>query len=154
LLFLPPLRGKARIGGMNRLRTRARELRNNATDAERALWRQLRLWQLEGYKFRRQQPLGRFIVDFVCLEKRVVIELDGGQHAEQKEYDAERDAWLRAEGFRVLRFWNNEVLKSIEVIKEEILKTLKSTPYLNPPPQGGRRKTGKATVKMVVGICK
>ena len=139
---------------MNRLRTRARELRNNATDAERALWRQLRLWQLEGYKFRRQQPLGRFIVDFVCLEKRVVIELDGGQHAEQKEYDAERDAWLRAEGFRVLRFWNNEVLKSIEVIKEEILKTLKSTPYLNPPPQGGRGKTGKATVKMVVGICK
>ena len=139
---------------MNRLRTRARELRNNATDAERALWRQLRLWQLEGYKFRRQQPLGRFIVDFVCLEKRVVIELDGGQHAEQKEYDAERDAWLRAEGFRVLRFWNNEVLKSIEVIKEEILKAVKNTPYLNPPPQGGRRKTRKATVKMVVGICK
>jgi very-short-patch-repair endonuclease len=139
---------------MNRLRTRARELRNNATDAERALWRQLRLWQLEGYKFRRQQPLGRFIVDFVCLEKRVVIELDGGQHAEQKEYDAERDAWLQAEGFKVLRFWNNEVLKSIEVIKEEILKTLNNSPYLFPPPQGGRRKTGKATAKMVVGICK
>jgi very-short-patch-repair endonuclease len=139
---------------MNRLRTRARELRNNATDAERALWRQLRLWQLEGFKFRRQQPLGRFIVDFVCLEKRVVIELDGGQHAEQKEYDAERDAWLRAEGFKVLRFWNNEVLKSIEVIKEEILKTLNNTPYLSPPPQGGRRKTGKAAVKTVVGVCK
>jgi len=139
---------------MKQIRLRARALRNNPTDAERAIWRQLRLWQLEGYKFRRQQPLGRFIVDFVCLEKRVVIELDGGQHAEQKEYDTERDAWLRAEGFKVLRFWNNEVLKSIEVIKEEILKTLKSTPYLNPPPQGGRRKTGKATVKMVVGICK
>ncbi len=131
---------------MNRLRTRARELRNNATDAERALWHQLRLWQLEGYKFRRQQPLGRFIVDFVCLEKRVVIELDGGQHAE-------RDAWLRAEGFEVLRFWNNEVLKSIEGIKEEILKTLKNTPYLNPPPQGGRRKTGRP-LKTVVGVCK
>jgi very-short-patch-repair endonuclease len=98
------------------------------------------LWQLEGYKFRRQQPLGRFIVDFACLEKRVVIELDGGQHAEQKEYDAERDAWLRAEGFKVLRFWNNEVLKSIEVIKDEILKTLKNTPFLNPSPQGGRKK--------------
>ena len=69
---------------MNRLRTRARELRNNATDAERALWRQLRLWQLEGYKFRRQQPLGRFIVDFVCLEKRVVIELDGANTPSKK----------------------------------------------------------------------
>jgi len=139
---------------MNGLSKRARDLRNNPTEAERALWKQLRLWQLDGYKFRRQQPLGRYIVDFVCFEKKLVVELDGGQHAEQKEYDAKRDTWLRAEGFRVLRFWNNEVLKSIEVIKDEILKTLKNTPYLNPPPQGGRRKTGKVNAKMFAGMCK
>ena len=139
---------------MNRIRLRARALRKNPTDVEKLLWRQLRMWQLEGHKFRRQQPIGKYIVDFVCFEKRVIVEVDGGQHAEQKEYDAERDAWLRAEGFKVLRFWNNEVLKSIEVIKDEILKTLNNTPYLSPPPQGGRRKTGKAAVKTVVGVCK
>jgi hypothetical protein len=70
--FLSPLRGKVRIGSMDRIRTRARELRNNPTDAERVLWGHLRFWQLDGCKFRRQQPLGRYIVDFVCLEKRVV----------------------------------------------------------------------------------
>jgi very-short-patch-repair endonuclease len=129
---------------MNRLRTRARELRNNPTDAERVLWRQLRFWQLDGYKFRRQQPLGRYVVDFVCLEKRVVVEVDGGQHAEQVALDAERDRWLRDEGFVVLRFWNNDVLKNIDGVKEQVYKTLKSTPYLNPSPQGGRRKRGRA----------
>lgn len=78
---------------MSTLRTRARAMRNNPTDAERVLWRQLRLWQLGGYKFRRQQPLGRYIVDFVCLEKRVIIEVDGGQHAQTPE-DEERDTWF------------------------------------------------------------
>ena len=76
---------------MNILRARARALRNDPTDAEKLLWRQLRLWQLGGYKFRRQQLLGRYIVDFVCLEKRVVIEVDGGQHAEQAADDRQRD---------------------------------------------------------------
>ena len=128
---------------MNRTRTRARELRNNPTDAERVLWGQLRLWQLDGYKFRRQQPLGRYIVDFVCLEKRVVIEVDGGQHAQQATLDAERDNWLRDEGFVVLRFWNHDVLKNIDVVKEQVYKTLQSTPYLNPSPQGGRRKKAR-----------
>ena len=118
---------------MNRLRTRARELRNNPTDAERVLWRQLRFWQLDGYKFRRQQPLGRYVVDFVCLEKRVVVEVDGGQHSDK--VDAERDSWLRDEGFVVLRFWNNEVLKTIDAVREVILKNLQSTPYLSPSPQ-------------------
>ena len=129
---------------MNRLRTRARELRNNPTDAERVLWGQLRFWQLDGYKFRRQQPLGRYIVDFVCLEKRVIVELDGGQHAQQASLDAERDRWLRDEGFTILRFWNHDVLKNVGAVKELIYKTLESTPYLNPPPQGGRRKKGRA----------
>lgn len=72
--------------------TKARELRNNPTEAERTLWKHLRLRQLGGYKFRRQQPLGPYIVDLICLEKRLIIEVDGGQHSEQKAYDAERNA--------------------------------------------------------------
>ena len=131
---------------MNQLRTRARELRNNPTDAERVLWGRLRFWQIDGYKFRRQQPLGRYIVDFVCLEKRVIVELDGGQHAQQASLDAERDRWLRDEGFTILRFWNHDVLKDVGAVKELIYKTLQSTPYLNPPPQGGRRKKGRAKI--------
>lgn len=124
---------------MNRIRTRARELRNNPTDAERALWRQLRFWQLEGYKFRRQQPIGRYVVDFVCLEKRVVVEVDGGQHSDK--VDEERDNWLRDQGFVVLRFWNNDVLRTADAVRGVILKNLQSTPYLNPSPQGGRRRS-------------
>ena len=80
---------------MNPTRSRARRLRRNPTDVERLLWQRLRLWQVDDYKFRRQQPLGNYIVDFVCLQKRLVIELDGGQHADETDYDAERDAWLR-----------------------------------------------------------
>jgi very-short-patch-repair endonuclease len=129
---------------VNRLRTRARELRNNPTDAERVLWRHLRFWQIDGYKFRRQQLLGGYIVDFVCLEKRVLVEVDGGQHTQQATLDAERDRWLRAEGFIVLRFWNHDVLKNIDGVKEVIYKTLQSTPYLSPSPQGGRRQRARA----------
>jgi very-short-patch-repair endonuclease len=129
---------------MRRIRALARELRNNPTDAERLLWSQLRLWQLDGHKFRRQQLLGPYIVDFVCLEKRVVVEVDGGQHAQDASLDAKRDRWLRDEGFVVLRFWNNDVLKNIDSVKEQVYKTLQSTPYLNPSPQGGRRKRGGA----------
>jgi very-short-patch-repair endonuclease len=95
---------------VNRIRTRARELRNNPTDAERVFWRQLRFWQLDGYKFRRQQPLGRYIVDFVCLEKRVVVEVDGGQHNDK--VDAERDSWLRDEGFVVLKILESRCAKN------------------------------------------
>jgi very-short-patch-repair endonuclease len=94
----------------------ARTLRSNPTEAERALWKQLRLRQLEGYKFRRQQPLGRYIVDFVCFEKKLIIELDGGQHAEQVASDTARSAWIEAQGFRILRFWNHDGLKNIEAV--------------------------------------
>jgi very-short-patch-repair endonuclease len=99
---------------------RARALRKNPTEAERALWKHLRMRQLEGHKFRRQQLLGAYIVDLVCLERKLIIEVDGGQHGEQVVSDAERTAWLEARGFRVLRFWNHDVLRNIEVVKEVI----------------------------------
>ncbi|MCJ7705623.1 MAG: endonuclease domain-containing protein [Desulfobacterales bacterium] len=101
-----------------------RELRKNLTEAERALWRGLRLRQLAGQKFRRQQPIGKFIVDFVCFEKKLIIEVDGGHHADQLAYDAKRSAWLEKEGFRILRFWDNQVLKEVESVKEVILSAL------------------------------
>ena len=121
---------------MNRLRARARELRKNPTDAERLLWQRLRYWQIDGCKFRRQQPLGRYIVDFICLEKRLVIEVDGGQHVHQADYDKERDGWLRDQGFAFLRFWNNDVIENMDGVTEVIAENLKSTPFLNPSPQG------------------
>ncbi|MGH8059611.1 MAG: endonuclease domain-containing protein, partial [Candidatus Entotheonellia bacterium] len=100
------------------------ELRKHPTEAERTLWQHLRLRQLGGHRFRRQHPLGPYIVDLVCLEKQLVVELDGGQHSAQASYDAERSAWLEARGFRILRFWNDQVLKEIEVVKEVIWDVL------------------------------
>ncbi len=91
----------------------ARTLRKHQTDAERVIWRHLRAYRLREFKFRRQHPLGPYIVDFVCMSKRLVIEIDGGQHL-ASEYDHRRDAWLRAQGFHVLRVWNNEVLSNID----------------------------------------
>jgi Protein of unknown function (DUF559) len=79
-----------------------------------------------------------------CLNKRVVVEVDGGQHAQQATVDAERDRWLRDEGFIVLRFWNHDVLKNIGGVKELVYKALHGTPYLNPSPQGGRRQRARA----------
>jgi very-short-patch-repair endonuclease len=101
---------------------RARELRKNATDAERRLWARLRLKQLGGYRFRRQMPLGPYVVDFVCLERRLVIEVDGSQHGDDP--DAARTAWLEAQDFRVVRFWNNDVLGNIDGVLEEILRAI------------------------------
>lgn len=105
-------------------RIKPRELRKNLTEAERALWRGLRLRQLAGQKFRRQQPIGKYIVDFVCFEKKLIIEVDGGHHADQLAYDAKRSAWLEKEGFRILRFWDNQVLKEVESVKEVIVSAL------------------------------
>jgi len=99
---------------------RARELRKNPTEAERKLWAHLRLRQIGGYKFRRQHPLGPYIVDFVCIEKKLIVEVDGGQHDEKRFYDAKRDKWLEEKGFKVIRFWNNEVLRHIDIVKEVI----------------------------------
>ena len=97
--------------------------------------------QFNGFKFRRQQPLGRYVVDFVCLSKKLIVEVDGGQHATSPG-DLERTAWLGSQGFRVLRFWNNQVLGDIESVTKVIWDALsydQETPHLNPPPQGGRR---------------
>ncbi len=104
----------------SRLTDTARSLRKQSTDAERLLWRHLRARQLEGLKFRRQQPIGGYIVDFVCFEKRLVIEVDGGQHASAKEKDSERDRWFYEQGFSVLRFWNNEVFTNMDGVLEKI----------------------------------
>ncbi|MFQ5880059.1 MAG: endonuclease domain-containing protein [Dehalococcoidia bacterium] len=102
----------------------ARWLRRHSTDAERVLWPALRNRQLAGAKFRRQQPLGPYIVDFASFEKRLVVEIDGGQHNETDERDETRTAWLTKHGFTVLRFWNNEVLANKEGVLEKIATTV------------------------------
>jgi len=99
---------------------RARELRTDSTDSERRLWQKLKRRQIAGVKFRRQQPIGPYIVDFVCLERRLVIEVDGGQHSERLDEDTKRSQWLEAQGFRVLRFWNNDVLANTDVVAQAV----------------------------------
>ncbi|MGV3628756.1 MAG: endonuclease domain-containing protein [Betaproteobacteria bacterium] len=100
--------------------TRSRKLRSTLTDAEQLLWRHLRQKQMAGIKFRRQHPVGPYVIDFACLSAKLAIEVDGGQHAEMESKDAQRDAFLAQNGFRVLRFWNNEVLDNIEGVMEQI----------------------------------
>jgi len=104
----------------------ARELRQSQTEAERSLWAKLRNRQLEGVKFRRQQPIGPYIVDFVSFERKLVLEIDGGQHNEPatQQRDEERTAWLKGQGYQVLRFWNNEILKNVEGVLERIREAL------------------------------
>ena len=104
----------------NRLKQFAGNLRNNPTDVERLLWQRLKSSQVEGIKFRRQQVLEDFIVDFVSFEKKIVIELDGGQHAETIEKDKRRDDCLIMNGYKVLRFWDNEVIQNMEGVLEVI----------------------------------
>jgi very-short-patch-repair endonuclease len=103
----------------------ARRLRGDSTDAERALWRRLRDRRLEGRKFRRQVPMGRYIVDFFCLEAKLIVEVDGGQHDWERAKDEVRTQYLESLGFRVIRFWNNDVLGNITGVLEQILIALK-----------------------------
>jgi very-short-patch-repair endonuclease len=115
----------------------ARHLRQNPTDAERALWCHLRMRQLSGHKFRRQYAIQNFIIDFVCIERRLAIELDGSQHFSQSDYDAARTGILEAQGYRVLRFWNNELFENMEGVLEVILAALeenKDNPHPSLPP--------------------
>jgi very-short-patch-repair endonuclease len=115
---------------------RARELRRNRTEAEAHLWSRLRRRQLGGQKFRRQVPIGRYIVDFACPAACLVVEVDGCQHDLATEADASRDAWLTERGYRVLRFWNNQVLAETEAVLEDILRALgeANTEDKNGPP--------------------
>ena len=123
----------------------ARKLRRNQTDAERTLWFRVRDRRLMGFKFRRQVPVDRYIVDFCCEESRLVIECDGGQHVERSKEDAERTSALEAMGYLVLRFWNNDVLLNTEGVLESIVATLNSQtpvpPHPNPLPEGEREQT-------------
>jgi very-short-patch-repair endonuclease len=113
-------------------------LRRAPTDAERKLWYLLRSLKPLGMHFRRQAPIGIYIADFVWHAGKIVVELDGSQHAETRAvYDGKRTAWLESQGFRVLRFWNNDVLKSPRSIGEAILAASKENPTPNPSPQGG-----------------
>ena len=106
------------------LQTRAKKLRQNMSEAETRLWHHLRAGRLNGYKFRRQQPMGNYIVDFVCVTPKLIIEADGGQHAEQAEYDQARSLYLSGLGFTVLRFWNDEILRQTDEVLAEILRVL------------------------------
>jgi len=114
-------------GSLTRIRplttTHARQLRTAMTEAEQYLWRSLRLRQFDGCKFRRH-PLGHYVVDFVCVEAKLVVEVDGGQHSERQEYDASRTEWLRQKGSRVLRFWNHEAMNDIEAVRTVIWEAL------------------------------
>ena len=136
----PPLGGSRRasapVGGLRRQYTRqtlqkARALRQAQTDAEGLLWHYLRGKRLGGYKFRRQQPIGPYIVDFACLSRKLLIEVDGGYHVQRKDYDERRDRFLRNEGYRVLRFWNNEVFEDCFGVLERVYAALEGPP---PPP--------------------
>ena len=115
---------------------RARELRKGMTDAERLLWSRLRRRQVHGLRFRRQHPIGPFIADFACPQAGLVIELDGGQHALAKDKDAARTRWLEQSGYRVLRFWNNDVLTQIDAVLQVIASVTRA-----PPPSLPRAQT-------------
>jgi very-short-patch-repair endonuclease len=127
---------------------RSRDLRRNATDVERRLWWYLRGRRFESFKFRRERPIGPYIVDFVCLERRLIVELDGGQHAEdRKSYDERRDAYLRRAGYRVLRIWNNEVNENLDGVMQEIDTALRDDPHPPPSPASGRRDAAQRLVE-------
>ncbi|MCC7015994.1 MAG: endonuclease domain-containing protein [Rhodospirillales bacterium] len=116
----------------------ARSLRKTMTDAERRLWSALRARRLGGHKFRRQYPVGPYILDFACLDRRIAVEADGGQHA-GNEADRRRTTWLKARGWQVLRIWNNDILANTEGVVRIILRTLESAePAKTPKPSPSR----------------
>jgi very-short-patch-repair endonuclease len=124
------------------LKNRTRNLRLNQTEAEGKLWRHLRNRNLAGFKFRRQHAIGSYIADFACLEKGLLVEVDGGQHVEREEQDLVRTRFLEEQGFRVLRFWNHDVLTETEAVLEKIRVELAGCyhPHPDPLPEGERDK--------------
>jgi very-short-patch-repair endonuclease len=117
----------------------SRRLRRDSTDAERVLWAALRARQLDGLKFVRQEPIGPYFADFVCRDARLVIELDGGQHADSA-YDERRDAVMNDAGYRVLRLWNNEVMGNLEGALVIIAREARPAPHPDPLPADGERE--------------
>lgn len=113
----------------------AKAMRRQPTDAEAALWTRLRAVRLSGFKFKRQQPLGDYVVDFVCFECKLIVEVDGGQHAEQADF--ERTRWLEGRGFTVLRYWNNDVLLRTDDVLDSISRALRDNPSPQPLPRKG-----------------
>ena len=138
-----PQSGRER-GRKKLLRQHAKQLRSEPTPAEHRLWQILRAKRLAGYKFKRQLTIDHYIADFVCLQRRLIVEADGGQHSES-EYDGQRDAYLQAQGFRVLRFWNNDIFNNEEGVLTSILDALqvplpaRLQRAVPPPPKGGGR---------------
>src|SRR4029450_314786 len=121
------------------LRNRARRLCRDQTEAEQRLWAQLRNRQVSNAKFRRQHPIGGFIVDLCCPEHGLIVELDGGQHATQIEADLKRTAFLMQQGYWVLRFWDHEVIGNIEAVLQQIVEALRD-PHPDPLPAREREK--------------
>jgi len=121
------------------LTNRAKELRQSETEAEQIIWSWLRAKKLKGVKFRRQEPIGTYVVDFVSFEKKLIIEIDGGQHnfAENKTNDDARTEWLESQGFRVIRFWNNEVASNLDGVLTLIEEALAVPPLPDPLPRWG-----------------
>jgi very-short-patch-repair endonuclease len=124
-------------------KARARTLRHTMTEAERRVWQILRSHQMNGFKFRRQVPIGRYIADFVCQEARLIVEIDGGQHNPSSLPEVERTAFLQNEGYRLLRLWNNEVLANLAGVHEAIADELRRiTPTQTLPHRGGGLLSG------------
>jgi very-short-patch-repair endonuclease len=111
-----------------RLISFARKLRKRPTDTENHLWYYLKAKRFEGLKFRRQEPIGSYIVDFVCYEKHLIIECDGSQHLAQVEQDQIRDQWFQDQGYRILRFWDNDVMLNTAEILEQIYRVCEGAP--------------------------
>jgi very-short-patch-repair endonuclease len=133
-----------------RTRRKAQILRRQPTDAERRLWQILRMMKPLGFHFRRQAPIGPYVADFVWYSGKLVLEVDGGQHAEtQRSYDERRTAWLESQGYRVVRFWNNDVLRTPEAVgemalleAEQAMHRLRKNPTPHPSPRGGGERAG------------
>ena len=131
------------------MKERARVLRQDMTIAENRMWYFLRNRSLNGYKFVREYVIGNYIADFVCRDKKLIVEIDGGQHMEAAEYDQRRTTYLTANGYKVVRFWNNEVLLNVQGVLETILRSLEDMPPENtlirrcapPSPQGEKGKS-------------
>jgi very-short-patch-repair endonuclease len=122
---------------LDRLQNFAKSLRAEMTQAEQKLWLHLRAHRLQQHKFKRQQPIGPYIADFICFGARLIVEVDGSQHLENPR-DAKRDEWFKVNGYRVLRFWNDQVLQETESVLEVILRAVEETPLPQPLSRKGR----------------